>query len=117
LKTDLEPNIIEYIGILAKELFDRKSSLSAIDTSVKALWGIGAKSCQINEIYGKKSTVASLNVAEQLKKIENLIGFKQIEKNFKDFEESLKARPNERELEIYLTKYKLYYNKVKDFLV
>jgi hypothetical protein len=81
------------------------------------LWGIGAKSCQINEMYGKKSTDSSLDVAEQLKNIENLIGSEQIEKVFKNFRESLKGRPNERELEIYLDKYKLYYNNVKDSVI
>ena len=63
----LEPNIIESVGELATALYNRKKEPSSLDTSVKALWKIGAKSCQVREKYGRSGSFTSYKVAQQLR--------------------------------------------------
>jgi len=64
LEYKLEPNIIEYVGELATALYNRKKEPSSLDTSVEALFVIGAKSCQVREQYKRPNSTTSFIVTQ-----------------------------------------------------
>lgn len=113
LEFKLEPNIIEYIGILAIELFNRKSELSSLTTSVVALFAIGAKAYQVKEKIGRSELPSSGTIIEQLKKIEERIGSDNFERLFNESKHSKKYIFREPELDKYLDTFKTYYNEEK----
>jgi len=119
MEEQLEPDIVDSIRELATISYNRTEELSALNTSVKALWEIGAKSCQVYENYGLSSSYASYEVAQQLKRIEYLkrngtiVGISYLDGLLKKSKDTIKYNLCEQELNAYLDKFRLYYDSVE----
>lgn len=107
----LEPNIVEYIGELATELYNHEHKFTSLKKPVEALFVIGAKALQVNEVVWGSGSRAPFLVVHELKEIENNIGADAFSKLFaisKVF--IIDYKP---ELEKYLNEFKEYYKKAQ----
>lgn len=119
LEYKLEPDIVEYIGVLAIELFNHKSGLSSLITVEDVFFAMGTKTCQVDEKIGRSGSLTSVTIVQQLKSIEAKISsYGDFEERFKKFKDSKKYSLyfTGSEFEEYSDKFKSYYYEQKQLL-